>query len=124
MKTLILTAALAVSAALSSAQKPAPEKADSSAMTLSTVEVAVLQHANDEVTLLMEKAPRELVRIRVYEGNKVLYVQRVKREATANITYDISQFPDGNYTIEVVKDKEVVYTTDIKKGPEVLADNQ
>jgi hypothetical protein len=124
MKTLILTAALAVSTALAGAQKPAPTSDDSVEMKKTSVEVAVLQHANDEVTLLMEKAPRELVRIKVYEGNKLIYMQRVKKEATANITYDISEFPDGNYTIEVVKDKEVVYTSDIKKGPELLADNK
>ena len=124
MKTLILTAALAVSGALASAQKPAPKQADSNEMSKSAIEVAVLQHSDDEVTLLMEKAPRELVRIRVYEGSKLLYAQRVKREATANITYDISEFPDGNYRIEVMKNKEVVYTAAIKKGPEVLADNQ
>ncbi len=124
MKTLILTAALAVSAALASAQKPASENNDSAELKKSSVEVAVLQHTGDEVTLLMEKAPRELVRIMVYEGKDLLYMQRVKKEATANITYDISQFPDGNYTIKVVKDKEVVYTADIKKGPEVLAENK
>ena len=123
MKTLILTAALAVSAALASAQKPASPSNNLSDQG-SAVEVAVLQHSNDEITLLMEKAPRELVKIKVYEDGKLLYAQRVKKEATANITYDISQFPDGKYTLEVVKDKEVVYTTAIKKGPEVLADNK
>lgn len=123
MKTLILTAALAVSTALATAQEPAASgmQADN---PKPAVEVAVLQHSNKEITLLMEKAPRELVKIKVYEDGKLLYAQRVKKEATANITYDISQFPDGTYTLEVVKDKEVVYTSAIKKGPEVLAENK
>jgi hypothetical protein len=116
MKTLILTAALALTASFAVAQEPAVKSNDEAVIEKSQIKAAVLQRADDEVTLLMEKEPRELVKIRMYDGNSLLYSQRVKKEATANITYDISAFPDGDYTLELVKDKKVVYVANITKG--------
>ena len=116
MKTLILTAALALTASLAIAQEPAVKNNDEAVIEKSEIKAAVLQHADDEITLLMEKEPRELVKIRMYDGNSLLYSQRVRKEATANITYDISAFPDGDYTLELIKDKKVVYVANISKG--------
>lgn len=124
MKTLILTISLAVAATFASAQQPASVSDKDTLDKKSAIEVAVLQHKSDQLTLLMEKEPGELVKIKVYEDNKVLYSQRVKKEASARITYDISKFPDGNYVIEVVKDKDVVYKAEVSKGSVALADNQ
>lgn len=124
MKTLILTISLAVAATFASAQQPASVSDKNTLDKKSAIEVAVLQHKSDQLTLLMEKEPGELVKIKVYEDNKVLYSQRVKKEASARITYDISKFPDGNYVIEVVKDKDVVYKAEVSKGSVALADNQ
>jgi len=115
MKTLILTAALVATATLGLAQNPAPAKSSANP-DKSGIEVAVVQRSNDEVNLLMEKQAGELIKVKVYEGKKLLYSQRIKKQATANVTYDISAFPDGDYKIEVVKDKEVVYSVDINKG--------
>ena len=124
MKTLILTISLAVAATFASAQQPASVSDKDTLDKKSAIEVAVLQHKSDQLTLLMEKEPGELVKIKVYEDNKVLYSQRVKKEASARITYDISKFPDGNYVIEVVKDEDVVYKAEVSKGSVALADNQ
>jgi hypothetical protein len=122
MKTLILTTALVAAATFSFGQKEASES--NKEVKQSGIEVALLQHADDEVTLLMEKEPRKLVTIKVYEDNKLLYMQRVRKEATANITYDISEFPAGDYVFEVVKDKEVVYSAKVHKGSTELAENK
>jgi len=116
MKTLILTAALVATATFAMAQKSNADVRNDD-VKKSEIEVAVLQHSNDEVTLLMEKESFEPVRIKVYEGNKLLYSKRIKKEATANITFDISAFPEGNYVFKVIRDKEVVYTADVSKGP-------
>ena len=99
MKTLILTISLALAATFASAQQPASVSDKDTLDKKSAIEVAVLQHKSDQLTLLMEKEPGELVKIKVYEDNKVLYSQRVKKEASARITYDISKFPDGNYAV-------------------------
>lgn len=116
MKTLILTAALALTASLANAQEPAVKNNDEAVIEKTEFKAAVLQRADEEVTLMMEKEPRELVKIRMYDGNSLLYSQRVRKEATANITYDISAFPDGDYTLELIKDKKVVYVATISKG--------
>ena len=124
MKTLTLTAVLVAAATLTFAQKPFATDDSEKTLKKSDIEVAVLKRSNDEVSLLMEKAPREKVRISVYEGKTMLYSKRIKKEATANITYDISAFPVGTYTFEVEKDGLVVYSADIRKSSEALADNK
>jgi hypothetical protein len=124
MKTLILTISLAVAATFASAQKPGSASDKDTLDKKSAIEVAVLQHKSDQLTLLMEKEPGELVKIKVYEDNKILYSQRVKKEASARITYDISNFPNGNYVVEVIKDKDVVYKAEVSKGSVALAGNQ
>ena len=124
MKTLTLTIALALAATFASAQKPASVSDKDTLDKKSAIKVAVLQHRNDQLPLLMEKEPGELVKIKVYEDNKLLYSQRVRKEASAKITYDISEFPDGKYVIEVVKDKDVVYKANVSKGSVALADSK
>jgi hypothetical protein len=80
-----------------------------------TIEVAVLQPDADKVQLLLDKTPGDPVKIRVYEDNKLLYTRRIKKEGTANITYDISAFPEGKYEFRVEHDKEVVYAVKVRK---------
>jgi len=123
MKTLILTAALVVFTTFSFAQLPKPEVNDTLKPMNADIEVAILQNADDQVNILMAKEPGKLVKIKVYEDNKLLYVRRVKKAGTANIKYDISAFPDGEYVFQVEKDKKVVFSAKVRKGPAALADN-
>ena len=123
MKALILTTALAISAALSNAQQPVSKTNDDPVLKEKNIEVAILQRTNDQVTVLMEKEPRELVKIKVYEGKKLLFTQRVKKKTSANIKFDISEFPVGEYVIEVEKDNKVIKSATVLKGGEVLAGN-
>lgn len=124
MKTIILTAALAVSVAFSMAQETAEVKETKTHLKTSDLEVALLQNTEDEVTLLLAKEPGDPVKIKVYEDNKLLYTRRVKKAGTANITYDISQFPDGEYTFKLEKGKTVVYAAKVRKGATALAENK
>ncbi|NOR86519.1 MAG: hypothetical protein GQ527_02805, partial [Bacteroidales bacterium] len=62
------------------------------------------------------KIPGELVKIRVKENNKVLYQRSFKKWAIADLQYDISQFPSGEYTFEIIKDRKVVYSKVVEKG--------
>jgi hypothetical protein len=111
MKTIILATALAVSTSLSMAQK----ENETMQTEKNNVEVAVLQPNDDQVQLLLDKTPGDPVKIRVYEDNKLLYTRRVKKESSANITYDISAFPDGEYEFRVEHEKEVVYAVKVRK---------
>ena len=88
------------------------------------LEIALLQTTADQFTLVMAKEPGVPVKIKVYENNKLLYTRKVKKPGTANIKYDISQFPDGEYTFKVEKEKNVVYSVKIRKGSSALADSK
>lgn len=123
MKTLILTTALVISVALSYAQQPVSKTNDDTVLQKKSIEVAILQRTNDQVTVLLEKEPDELVKIKIYEGKKLLYTQRVKKEASTNVKFDISAFPTGEYVIQVENKSQVVKSKTIHKGEEVLADN-
>jgi len=48
-------------------------------------------------------------------------MKNVRKANDSKITYDVAQLPDGSYTFEVVKDKEVVYSQVIRKGAGTLA---
>lgn len=124
MKTLILTAALVVLTSLSYAQELDSTNDNKMHMKTADLELAVLQPSTDQVTLLMAKEPGMPVKIKVYEDDKLLYTRRVKKQGTAHIKYDLSQFPDGEYTFKVEKDKDVVYSVKVWKGATALADSK
>jgi hypothetical protein len=111
MKTIILATALAVSTSLTMAQKEM-KNADTEK---NNVEVAMLQPDNNKVQVLLNKTPGDPVRIKVYEDNKLLYTRRIKKEGSANITYDISAFPEGDYEFRIEQEKEVVYAVKVRK---------
>lgn len=125
MKTQILTAALVVLATVAFAQQPAEEKEQKNdsmnSFESKNVEVAFLRNAEDTVQMMLAKEPGKLVKIKVYDGNRLLYTRRIKKEGTANITYVISHFPDGDYTFQLEKDKVVIHSTKISKGEKALA---
>jgi hypothetical protein len=125
MKTQILTAALVVIATVLFAQQPAEIKGQKSdtmnSITSNNVEVAFLRNAENTVQMMLAKEPGKLVKIKVYDGNRLLYTRRIKKEGTANITYDITHFPDGDYTFQLEKDKTVIHSAKISKGEKALA---
>jgi hypothetical protein len=125
MKTQILTTALVLFATVLFAQQPAEEKGQKSdtlnSLQCNDVEVAFLRNAENTVQMMLAKEPGKLVKIKVYDGNRLLYTRRIKKEGTANITYDISHFPDGDYTFQLEEDKAVIHSTKISKGEKALA---
>ena len=121
MKALILATALVVSTTFSIAQEAAPAKETKTHLKTNDLEVAILQKSEDQVNLLLAKTPGDPVKIKVYEDSELLFSQRVKKAGTANIKYDISQFPDGEYTFKLEKDNVVVYSVKVRKGATALA---
>ncbi len=53
------------------------------------------------------------VKIRIKENNKPLYIKSYNKYEWVDLQYDISRFPEGKFTFEIVQNKEVVYTQTI-----------
>lgn len=125
MKALALTLALAIISVLSFAQFPQSESPDSCCFISNDLRASIFMDENSIVNVKIAKIPGELIKIRVKENDKVLYQKRVKSYAIADIKFNVNQFPKGNYVVEIVKDKEVVYSRNIEKGitEEYLAKN-
>lgn len=116
MKTIILTTALVVIATLSFAQFPQSSAPDSCCYVANDLRVAIFQNNDSTVSIKMAKNPGELVKIRVIEdGTKLIHQRRVKSFAVADLVYDLHEFPEGKYTIEIVKDKKVVYSKNVTR---------
>jgi len=64
------------------------------------------------------------MKVRVYEeSGKLLYSSVSRKKGNARVSYDISQFPAGNYTFELYKNRESVYTKAIVKKESVAIAN-
>ena len=64
------------------------------------------------------------MKVRVYEeSGKLLYSSVSRKKGNARVGYDISQFPTGNYTFELYKNRESVYSTVIMKQASIAIAN-
>ena len=116
MKTLIVTLSLVLLTTLSFAQFPQSEAPDSCSYIADDLRVAIFIDKESLVNVKIAKYPGELVKVRVKENNEVLYQERIKSHAIADRKYDVSQFPNGTYVVEIVKDKKVVFSQTIELG--------
>jgi len=122
MKTLILTTALVVLATLTFAQSDTTNLENSLILNTKDVQASIFPTSNDLVTMHLEKKPGTLVVLKVREENgKLLYQKRIKKHNNSRIKFDISEFPSGTYTFELVKDKQVLYTKRIDKRDKTIA---
>lgn len=118
MKSIILTIALAAITTFSFAQ-PAPKTVnDSFSYVANHLRASIDLNNTSMVAVKVAKIPGEKVKIRVKANHEVLYQKSYKNYATVDMSYDISKLPVGEYTFELVKDKEVVYSQTIRRGPE------
>ena len=116
MKTIILALAFIAIATLGFAQFPQSTSPDSCCYVADDLRVAIFQDNDSFINVKIAKIPGELIKIRVKENNKTLYQRRVRKHAITNLLYDISQFPIGTYSFEIIKDNEVVYTKIIEQA--------
>jgi flagellar hook assembly protein FlgD len=121
MKTLILTTALVVLTAASFAQKVS-ENGQELKTDDSKVKVAMYSNVSDEVTFIVKKQPEDKLNLKIRdESGFLVYVKRLGKPEIRKITFDIKSLPEGKYTFELVKGKEVVYTNSISKGAASIA---
>ena len=71
MKTLILATALVVATTFSFAQQPKTEVSNGMELKKKDIEVAILKKSDDQVNLLMEKPTGKVVKIKIYEDDKI-----------------------------------------------------
>ena len=121
MKTLILTLTLALLSLFSFAQFPQSEIPDSCCYIADDIRIAIFKDNNSMINVKIAKIPGEVIKIRVKEDGKILYQQRVKKHAVTDLKYDINQFPNGSYVVEIIKDKEVVFSKIVVKGKTVTS---
>ena len=122
MKTLILTAALVVSTTLSFSQESFVLPSNEFAKNTEDVSVAMYPNSADAITLILAKSSESVVKLRVKsESDRVLYQKRFKKADNARIKYDISEFPSGEYTFELIKGKDVLYSQKFSKKEGTVA---
>lgn len=122
MKTLILTIALLVITSLSFAQENQVADSNNIVFDSESVQCVMFPVSNDMVTMILEKDPGEKVNVRIKSSNSdLLYQKRINKVDKARVKFDISQFPTGEYTFELVQGKEVLYTKIFSKKDETVA---
>ena len=122
MKTLILTTAMVVLTTLSFSQNELAAKSNDYVLNSEDLTVAMFANSEDQVTMILLKNPETVVKLKVKsENNRVLYTKRFKKADKSHVRYDISEFPTGEYTFEIVKDKDVLYSQKFAKRDSALA---
>jgi len=117
MKSIVLTFALALIASLSFAQFPQTQSPDSCCYVANDLRASIFSNTDALVNVKVAKKAGDKVKIRVKEDNKVLYTKNYKSYELVDLQYDISQFPEGNYTFELVQNNRVVFSKIIEHDP-------
>lgn len=118
MKTLIITIAMAVLASFSYAQFPQSSAPDSCCYEAPDLRASIYLGSPEMVYVQMAKEIGDKVKIRIKEKHQVLYQRNFKKWALVDVKYNISQFPQGEYTFEIIQNKEVIYSQTIKNTNE------
>lgn len=65
------------------------------------------------------------MKVRIYnETGKLLYTRILRKKGNSRVGYDISQLPEGNYTVELYKKNELVCSKDIVKQDGIAANEE
>ncbi|MCB0805462.1 MAG: hypothetical protein KDC05_06650 [Bacteroidales bacterium] len=122
MKTLILTAVLAVFTITAFAQEENSAKSNDFVMASDDINIALYPGNSDAVTMILVKNNGQNVKIRVSDAdNQVLYSKWFRKVNRAKVKYDISQFPAGAYTFDVIEGNKVLYSKTFSKRANTVA---
>lgn len=113
MKTFTLTIAMALIATLSFAQFSKAQRPDSCCYKAEDLRASIFMSSPTIVNVEVAKEIGDKVIIRVKENHKTLYRKSYKSWALVDAKYDISKFPVGEYTFEIIQDRKVVYSQTI-----------
>ena len=122
MKTLILTTAMVVLATLSFSQNESKVESNEFVKSDDGVTIVMYPNSGDAVTMILSKTPESKVKLQVKSSaDEILYSKKFNKTDKARVKYDISEFPSGDYTFEVVKGKDVLYSQKFSKRDGTLA---
>jgi len=117
MKTFTLTLAMALIATLSFAQFSKAQRPDSCCYKAKDLRASIYMSSPNLVNVEVAKEIGDKVIIKVKENNKTLYRKSYKSWALVDAKYDISKFPAGEYTFEIIQDRKVVFSQSINNTP-------
>jgi flagellar hook assembly protein FlgD len=121
MKTFVLTAALVVLTAVSFSQK-VNENGQEMKSDLSSVKVAMYSNVSDEVTFIVVKQPEDKLNLKIKDENgSLVYEKRLRKPESKKITFDLQSLPEGEYTFELAKGKDILYSNSVSKGSGTIA---
>jgi hypothetical protein len=121
MKTLILTTALVVLTAVTYAQKVSQNEQEKKS-EVAKVKVAVYSNVNDQVTVIVMKQPEDKLNLKIRDDEgSLVYEKSLRKPENRKITFDIKSLPEGKYTFEVSKGREILYTNTMLKGSGSIA---
>ena len=121
MKTMILTAALAVLTAVSFSQNNS-EKSNELKSESAKVKVAMYSNVSDQVTFIVVKEPEDKLNLKIKdEKGSLVYEKSLRKPESRKITFDLKSLPSGEYTFELVKGKDVLYSNSVSKGSAQMA---
>ena len=122
MKTLVLTAALVVLTVATYAQNENSVKSNDYVLSTDEISIAFYPNSSDEVTMILSKDEGQKVKVRITDSNDMtLYSKKYGKENNARVKYDVSKFPAGEYTFEVIEGNEVLFTKNFTKRENTLA---
>lgn len=113
MKALILTIALALTATLGMAQFPQSKADDSCCYVSENIRAAIIDNDDSTVDVKIAKLPNELVKIRVYDNGNIIHQTRVKKHEIVDLSFDLKNYPKGEYKFEIIEGSEVVLSKNI-----------
>ncbi len=122
MKTLILTAALVVLTTATFSQSEPSAIPNDFVMAGDEISVVFYPNSSQAVTMILSKEEGQTVKVRVTDSNeKVLYTKRFGKVNKAMVKYDVSNFPSGEYTFELLSGKDVLYSKKFTKREGTVA---
>jgi len=121
MRTLILTTAMVVLTAITFAQKVSQNEQVNKS-EVAKVKVAVYSGLTDQVTVIVMKQPEDKLNLKIRDDEgSLVYEKSLRKPENRKITFDIKSLPEGKYTFEVAKGREILYTNTMVKGSGSIA---
>ena len=115
-KVALITLTLALSLSFAFAGNLQPEKPVRKAKE-ANYELLLSQVSNEHLIFRLIKENKDVFKVRVFDAEgKTLYCHRIKKNNKSKTTFDISEFPAGEYKFQIVKNKEVLFTETVEKN--------
>ena len=122
MKTLVMTTALLMLATIAFTQEKMQADSNNIVFEGKHIKCVMYPSNNDMITMILEKEPGEKVNLRIKQSDsEILYQKRMNNVDKARVKFDISDFPSGEYTFELVRGNKVLYTKNFAKKDETVA---